>query len=347
MKNFGGMSRERLGGILSDIKNTRAAVVGDIALDAYWTADMRLSELSRETPHHPLPIIEERYSPGAGGNVCANLAALMPKKVSLISVIGDDWRGRELLGLFYKLNVETAGVVCDNNFITGAYIKPMRRGISGVVYEDPRLDFNSREPLSIEAEDELIRVINSRASGLDVICVCDQLPAGVITKNVRDCLIRLARQGMKIVADSRDRINFFTDMIIKPNETEAAAAVNLSGVLKNDFISIDDFEKIAKSLREKNNAGVFMTLGGRGSIYVSDENSHYIPAREINGPIDICGAGDSSISGFALALSAGASCAEAAYVAGLCGEITVQKIGVTGTASAEEILKRHSDFENV
>jgi bifunctional ADP-heptose synthase (sugar kinase/adenylyltransferase) len=50
------------------------------------------------------------------------------------------------------------------------------------------------------------------------------------------------------------------------------------------------------------------------------------------------GAGDTFLSGFALALAAGAARPEAAYFAGLCGEVTIQKIGMTGTASAEEIL---------
>ena len=49
-----------------------AMVVGDVCLDAYWMADMRLSSLSRETPHHNMPVVEERYALGAAGNVMAN-----------------------------------------------------------------------------------------------------------------------------------------------------------------------------------------------------------------------------------------------------------------------------------
>ena|GEM_PF-4288646 len=35
------------------------------------------AELSRETPHFAMPVVEERVSLGGGGNVAANMAALL------------------------------------------------------------------------------------------------------------------------------------------------------------------------------------------------------------------------------------------------------------------------------
>ena len=82
-KKYEGMTRDRLTEILSQISTVRAVLLGDICLDIYWNADMRKSELSRETPHFPLPIVEERMSPGAGGNVAANMLALSPKNLEI------------------------------------------------------------------------------------------------------------------------------------------------------------------------------------------------------------------------------------------------------------------------
>ena len=59
-----------LNDIFKGIDSARIAIIGDFCLDAYWTADMTLSEISREVPHFPLPIIDERMSPGGAGNVC-------------------------------------------------------------------------------------------------------------------------------------------------------------------------------------------------------------------------------------------------------------------------------------
>jgi hypothetical protein len=81
MELFNGITREGLETILSKIKNVKIVLIGDICLDVYWKADMTKSELSRETPHFSLPVIEERISPGGGGNAAANIAALLPKSL--------------------------------------------------------------------------------------------------------------------------------------------------------------------------------------------------------------------------------------------------------------------------
>ena len=77
----------------------------------------------------------------------------------------------------------------------------------------------------------------------------------------------------------------------------------------------------------------------RQLFYVTDgENGIRIGARKLDGELDICGAGDTSLSAFSCALAAGASLTEAAAFAGLASSVTVKKIGVTGTASVDEIL---------
>ena len=65
-----------LNGLLEKISKVKIGILGDLCLDVYWHADMRQSELSRETPHYPLPVVEERFSLGGAANVCANAAAL-------------------------------------------------------------------------------------------------------------------------------------------------------------------------------------------------------------------------------------------------------------------------------
>ena len=87
---------------LNKLGKGRIGVIGDFCLDVYWHADMTKSELSRETPHFPLPIVQERLSPGGAGNVVANLLALKPKKVHAIGVFGADWRGAALKDLLKR-----------------------------------------------------------------------------------------------------------------------------------------------------------------------------------------------------------------------------------------------------
>ena len=88
----------RVRALAGDIQNARVCMIGDVCLDLYWRADMRLSRLSRETPHFPLPVVGETASPGGGGNVACNLRALGVGELTVVSVIGDDWRGFLLRG---------------------------------------------------------------------------------------------------------------------------------------------------------------------------------------------------------------------------------------------------------
>jgi len=330
----------RLQEILNRIGNVKAGLIGDICLDIYWHADMRKSELSRETPHYPLPVMEERMSPGGGANVAANMLALEPQYVEVFGAVGSDWRGRELIKLLENLGIRISGVVADPNNFTNAYIKPIRKGYSDVEYEDPRLDFASHTPISPEMEDRIIAVIDKKAGELDLLCVSDQLPFGVITERIREYICKLAQQGLRVVADSRDKIELFSGCTLKPNEMEGVKA---SGLKMSKLNDVDDFSKAALILSGKICGGVFMTLGAKGSLYTDGVDVWHIPTGEIQSSIDICGAGDSSLSGFGLSLAAGADPWEAAYIAGLCSEVTIRQIGVTGTASREQVLCRHHE----
>ena len=63
MKSYQGLGEERLALLLNKMKNARAVLIGDMCLDVYWSCDMTRSVLSRETPHFPLPVTEERMLP--------------------------------------------------------------------------------------------------------------------------------------------------------------------------------------------------------------------------------------------------------------------------------------------
>ena len=137
-----------LTGILEGISRARIGLIGDLCLDMYMDVDMRLSELSREVPNYTLPVVGERVSPGGAGNVAANLAALKPKALRVLGVLGQDWRGGLLKEALKARGVPTDGLIVSPRATTNAYIKPVRRGYSDLLYESPRLDYENREALS-------------------------------------------------------------------------------------------------------------------------------------------------------------------------------------------------------
>lgn len=336
---FGAMDGGRLEEILSGIGGVRVALIGDLCLDAYWKADMTKSELSRETPHFPLPVVEERYSPGAGGNAAANIAALEPLSVRAVGAIGRDWRGDVLMGELKRRGIDVSGVLRHPLRVTNAYIKPCRRGISDVEYEDPRLDFANAAPQSAELDEAVAAELVKAAGSADVLCVCDQLQMGCVTDAVRACVVRLAGEGLRVVADSRSRIGLFTGCILKPNEAEGIAATGMRA--RRDAPGIEGCVSAAEELAKRAGSPVCMTLGEKGCVAVGDGRTCHVPGIVLPPPLDICGAGDTFLAAFACALAAGASLPEAAYVGNLASSVTVKKLGQTGTAGREEILLRH------
>lgn len=339
------MKTEEVKSVLDGLDGIRMGIVGDFCVDIYWYADMKLSELSRETPHFPLPVVEERFSPGAAGNVAANLAALGLRSVEVCGVAGPDWRGVLLTQALERCGVDASGLIVEDGRFTNAYCKPMRAGISDVVYEDPRIDFATHRPIAPETEERVISWLESAADRLDGLCVCDQLAHGVITPRVREKLSELAQRGLLITVDSRYRAGEFHGVTIKPNEVECRCAVH-GEVSEYNESSETGLILDACELSVRTSSNVLLTMGRRGSVYcVGGKPLARVQAHDVPPPIDFCGAGDTFLSAFTALTASGAPVGNAMYIAGLASEVTIRKVGVTGTASREEILERSDEVQ--
>lgn len=318
-----------LNNILSRIKNVRAGIIGDFCVDIYWHADMTKSELSKETPIFPLPVIKEAYSPGAAGNAAANMAALTPACLNCIGLKGADWRG-DLLERSLRESGISATLLTDRTRVTNAYCKPLKKGISDIIYEDPRIDFDNFTAPQKDIEETVIAKLENLSSSLDVLAVSDQFKFGIITKSVREKLCELSENGLKVIVDSRYNIASFRNMFLKPNEYECAAAVGKT--------EVTSYEENAKRLASQNNATVIETLGEKGAVITDGSYLKHIPAVKTECAIDICGAGDTSLAALALSIGAGFNLMLCAEFAALASAVTIRKTGQTGTASAAEII---------
>ena len=336
MKYFQGVSEGRLQTILEKMKQVKAVLIGDMCLDVYWVGDMTRSHLSRETPHFPLPIVEERFSAGAGGNVAVNMATLCDG-FTPIGVIGDDWRGVCLKNVMEELGISADGLVMAKGRVTNAYCKPMRKGYPGIEVEDPRLDFESFSPLSKEMEDQLIEKLKRYAASADVLCVSDQFENGCVTDRVREVINGLSQSGLLTVVDSRSRIDRFRHCILKPNEMECAHAIETDLSL---CATEDDIAMAACRLARKTDSEVCLTLGERGCLIYRKNGATRIYAIPVAPPVDTVGAGDCFLSAFSLALASGANDREAGVIGTLASSVCVKKMNTTGSASASELIEQ-------
>lgn len=328
------MNKQTLDRILAEIPRLQIALLGDACVDAYWDADMTQSELSRETPQFPYPVVAERYSLGAGANVGANLAAL-GANVRFVGFTGRDWRGQTLRGLFAEQGISDSYLVLSDENVTPAYCKPILHGISDVTYEAPRLDFVNRKPISAGLEDRLLRSLDAAVQGADTLIVCDQFRFGCVTPRIRERLEALG-QNLPVLVDSRDRLNEFRGFIVKPNEVEAARALGIPAFSASDR---DSVQKAAVALEQRNGRPVLLTLGGNGAVWCENGICVHVPAYRVQPPIDFVGAGDSFLAGFSCAHALRIPPADRLSFACLVSAVTIQKLGVTGTASPEELRR--------
>jgi bifunctional ADP-heptose synthase (sugar kinase/adenylyltransferase) len=220
---------------------------------------------------------------------------------------------------------------------TPTYTKPMLNRAGELPRELNRLDIKNRLALPGDVEARILDRLSENWAALDVVLVLDQVSepeCGVVTGRVRDRLAELGTKdaGKIVIVDSRERIGLFRNAWLKPNEREcyrtAPAATELTHILHG--------------MAQRAGRPVFCTRGDKGMLVVASPASAAVEvtAYPVVGPIDTVGAGDSSSAALACALASGANLVEAAAFGNLVASITIQQIGVTGTATPEQVRQR-------
>lgn len=335
------MSESRFTEILDAFSRLRIGVVGDFFLDKYLLIEPNLDEPSIETGLTAYQIIGKRRSPGAAGTVASNLHALGVGTIDAIGITGVDGEGLELRMELSNLKIQQQFFFAVEERFTPTYIKPMRLE-NGVEHEGNRWDIKNRMPLPPWIEYEIKLSLEKLIERIDAIMVMDQVSevnCGVITDRVREKIAQLGEKYPEKIffADSRERIGLFSNVLIKCNQYE------LVDLPQGREPSDEQIEQNGWKMVQRTGRSVFVTLGSRG-IWVFDRAKlddtnqvEKIPAIPIDGPIDICGAGDSVSSAIVAALCVGATLCEAAFFGNLAASITIRQIGTTGTATPKQL----------
>jgi rfaE bifunctional protein kinase chain/domain len=338
------MDERRLVKLLDGFPARRVLVIGDFFLDLYLDLDRALSETSLETGLEAYQVVQVRSSPGAAGTVTSNLRAL-DVGVTALGVIGDDGMGYELLRGLKRWGVDVSSLIQAVDRATPTYTKPMMIETDGRVHELNRLDIKNRFPMPAPVEDRVIAALHEQMERVDGIVVADQVQernCGVVTDRVRDELGALAQSFPRkvVIADSRVRIGEYHGIAVKPNAREVVTAVRPGLRREPDRVVV---ESCAQALFERNGEPVFLTVGADGIVVFDRSGRTHVPGIQVDGPVDIVGAGDSTMAGIVSALCCGASHPEAARLGTLVSSITIQQIGTTGTATRAQVLDRYRE----
>jgi rfaE bifunctional protein kinase chain/domain len=312
--------------ILERFRGLSALVAGDICLDRWCTYDPALAEPSRETGLPRTAVLSVECTPGAGGTVANNLAALGCGRTAVLGVTGEDGFAWELRRALAARGISGDLLLSDSAIQTFTYTKYWN--VQTGAEDLPRTDFINASPLPRELELRLLGALQRYAPDFDVILVSDQAETalgGAVTPAVREAVSRLANRV--VWADSRLRPELFRNVIVKPNLQEATeASRRLYG--KIDFAALR---------RHIGPHPLVVTQGAEGARIYHEQGEDFVPARPVENPTDICGAGDSFSAAAALALAVTGDIRQAARLGNLAASVTIRKRG-TGAASPDEIL---------
>lgn len=318
----------------------KVALVGDFCLDRYLEIDPGRRETSIETGLPVHNVVRVRSQPGGAGTILNNLVALGAGDIWPVGFCGYDGEGYELQRALAALpGIRMEYFIQSEERHTFTYTKPIVLEPGKAPRELNRFDTknwtSTSEALSRRMQDALI----SLAPTIDLIILLEQVDVaetGVVTGAVLETIRHLQnnRPELLILADSRRGLRGFPPVAFKMNRQELAVLTGTSGEM-----GIPDAMAAAAQMAHSNGRPVIVTLAEAGLIGAwPDAEPLHVPAPPPRGEIDIVGAGDSVTANLAMAVSAGATPAEALKIAAIAAHIVIHKLGTTGTASPDEIL---------
>ncbi len=320
----------RLREVLQRFPERRILVVGDAIADQFVYGE--ISRVSREAPVFIIRHEQTETLPGGAANCAANLASL-GAKVSLVSVVGEDEAGRNLLQKLESAKVRCDSIITSTSVQTTTKVRILAGQSHSTRQQIVRVDYEANVPDDAELRARLRRQVEERANQADAIVISDY-NYGVADDQLSTLLRKIANdRNIPVLVDSRFRLLGFAGFTsATPNEAEVAQ------LLGEQQSSPDRLATSGEELRQQlGYRALLITRGGRGMMLFEENSSPlYLEAIGAHEPVDVTGAGDTVIATYALALSSDASFADAARLANYAGGLVVMKRG-TASITADEL----------
>lgn len=321
------IAEDRFHQIISKFKDLKPVIVlGDVGIDKYTQG-----EVNRISPEAPVPVLEvnkEWYKLGLAANISHNLKTLEIAS-TLVGVTGSDRNASMMENLLEENDLKTWGLIRSDERPT-----IFKERVTTATQQICRIDYEKCGAVSEDLASKLVERTKDFLEGHEAVIIEDY-GKGTLTKEVIEKVIKSAKEKNQLVLVDPSRTtdpNFYKGAsLLKPNRIEALKIAEALGHHQEK-----DFQTIAEIIKDKLEIDrVVITLGKDGMAMLGeskDEPYRVIPtaATEV---FDVSGAGDTAISLLTVALVAGATLEEAAWI-GNCGSGVV--VGKTGTATVNQ-----------
>src|SRR5687767_6992291 len=322
MKGTAPVERGRLLALVDAIAGRRVAIAGDLIADEFIYGE--IARVSREAPVLILNYDSTEVVPGGAGNAAGNVAALGGDAV-VAGVVGRDEAGRRLLTTLKRRGVNVSGILRPAGYPTPTKTRILAGGVHSAKQQVVRIDRAAASTVDDAAREAFQSRVLRLLRGSDALLVSDY-GSGLVTPSLVAEARRVLRRPSRgsrlqadppILVDSRYKILDFHGMTAcTPNESEVEQAL---GIRIGD--NLRALERAGRTvLRRTRATAVVITRGSRGmALFQGDRPTVHIPIVGSDQIADVTGAGDTVIATMTLALSAGASFEEAAWLANYAG----------------------------
>ena len=268
-----------------------------------------------------------RFHMGFGGKGAnqAVMAAKLGAEVAMVTKLGRDIFGENTLKNFASWGIDTRHVLLTDKAFSGvAPIAVDEDGHNSIIIVTGANDLLTEE--EIEAARPAI------ASAQILVCQLE------VPLKVTLAAMRVAREEKVTTVfnpapaqpDLPEELYRLSD-IFCPNESETELLTGLRVTTQDEAVAA------ARVLLQRGAGKVILTLGERGSLLVTRQESLHVPAREVKA-LDSTGAGDAYMGSLAYFLATGTQIAEAMRRANHIAAISVQSSGTqTSFPRAEDL----------
>ena len=335
------MNKQEISDLLTNkISSIKIAVIGDIMLDRYYFGDVQ-----RISPEAPVPvanIVRENYCLGGSANVVNNLASL-GVQVSVAGIIGNDTNGESLLDLMSMQNIDTSGVIIEENRPTTAKLR-----VLGAKQQMLRLDFEQKTPTTSTQQAYLLEWLQKLLdSGLNGVIISDY-GKGLCTDSLCKGVIQRAKMAnIPVLVDPKGRewTKYSGADYITPNVKEIGEALGRE-VTNEDETAIQAACDVMARYAIEN---VVVTRSEKGVSLLNSSKQLHDKATALE-VFDVSGAGDTMAATFMAGIAGGLEQRSALKMANLAAGIVVGKVGTQPVLLPELLetvrsVERESGYE--
>jgi len=320
-----GIRHRSMAALMSSFARLHVLVVGDLILDRYVLCDA--TSLASEAPMISLSRLEERLYVGGAGAVARHVAGL-GARAFLLTAAGEDRQSLISRRILEDESIESRFINCRPRL-------PEKTRYLVETTKLFRVEDAEALPLDSVAEQQAAGWVQDISSRIDAVIFCD-FGYGTITRGLLERLRTIiAERGCVVSADAsgaRSRLLEFADAtLLCPSERELRSCLH-------DYQS--GLSKVAwNALQHTRARQMIVTLGKEGLVAFDRQSadpanprwndrlrSEHLPALS-DRVIDPLGCGEAVLTAASLALAAGGTLLQAAYLGSAAAALEAEKLG--------------------